>query len=176
MRATSAQCVLLLKGAALANLAELSHILDDDVAGLCELIAQRRVAEVGARHAVVDPPARLGLAFGNLGIDVGAHVREEGDDVMVRRRLNLVNLFLDELRMVTNPRSLIARDTNVPKLGLGLAGQNLDLLPHGILVLKREDVAHLRTGVAVDHDGGLLGLLVAGSDVQTCLARDGTSF
>ena len=151
VRATHAEGVTLLEGAALADLAELAHVLDEQVGGLGELVAEGRVAQVGGGHAIVDPAGGLGVAGGHVLVDVGAHVGEEGDDVVVGHGLDGVDLLLLEGGVVANPGSLLARDANLAELGLGLAGQHLDLLPDGVLVLEREDVAHLGTGVAIDH-------------------------
>ena len=153
VRAANAEGLALLEGAALADLAKLANVLDDEIAGLRELVAEGRVAEVGAGHAVVDPAAGLGVALGHVGVDVAAHVGEEGDDVVVGDSLDGINLLLVELRVRANPGGLLLGDANLAKLGLGLAGQHLNLLPHGVLVLEGEDVAHLRTGIAINHEG-----------------------
>ena len=151
VRAAHAERVALLEGAAAADLAELPHVLDDEVGGLDELVAERRVAQVGGGHAKVDPAGGLGLALGDLRVDVGAHVGEEGDDVVVGHGLDGVDLLLVELCVSADPGGLLAGDADLAHLGVRLAGQNLDLLPDGVLVLQREDVAHLGTGVAINH-------------------------
>ena len=51
-----AERLLLLEGTPLADLAELLAVIKQDVGCLHELIAERRIAEVGACHAVMDPP------------------------------------------------------------------------------------------------------------------------
>ena len=149
-----AQGVALLERAAAADLSELAHILDDDVGRLDELVAQGGVTQVGAGHTVVDPAAGLGLALRNLGVDVLAHVGEEGDDVMMGDRLDSVDLGPIEPGVFTNPGSILFGDAALAEFGLGLTGEHLNLLPNGVLVLEREDVGHLRTGVAIDHDEG----------------------
>ena len=153
MRAAGAEGVAFLKGATLADLAELLDVLDDDVGGLNELVAEGGVAEVGARHTKVHPAAGLGLALRHVAVDVLAHVGEEGDDIVVGDRLDGVDLLLVKGGVVADPRGLLLGDADLPELGLSLAGEHLDLLPDGVLVLQREDVAHLRTGVAIDHAG-----------------------
>ena len=60
------------------------------------------------------------------------------------------------MSVVADPLSLLARDADLAELGLRLARQHLDLLPYGVLVLEREDVAHLGARVTVDH-ASLLG-------------------
>ena len=153
MGAADAEGVLLLEGAALADLAELPAVLDEDVGGLDELVAQGGVAEVGGGHAVVDPAGGLGLTGGHVGVDVGAHVGEEGDDVVVGHGLDLVDLLLVEGGVLADPGGLLLGDAALAQLGVGLAGQDLNLLPDGVLVLQREDVSHLGAGVAIDHTG-----------------------
>ena len=103
MSAAGTERVALLKGATLANLAELLDVLDDQVAGLGELVAQSRVAQIGAGHAIVNPAAGLGVALGNIGVDVLLHVGQEGDDVVARDLLDLVDLCLLKVGMVADP-------------------------------------------------------------------------
>ena len=152
MGAPHAEGVALLEGAALADLAELPAVLDEDVGGLNKLVAECRVAEVGGGHAKVHPARRLGLALGDIAVDVLAHVGEEGDDVVVGHGLDGVDLVLVEVRVLADPGGLLARDANLAHLGVRLTGQDLNLLPDAVLVLQGEDVAHLRTGVAIDHE------------------------
>ncbi len=156
MSTAGAERVALLEGATLADLAELLDVLDDKVASLSELIAQSRITQVGAGHAVVNPAAGLGLALGNVGIDILLHVGQEGDDVVARDFLDLVDLCLLEVGVVANPLGLVFGNTDLAELRLGLAGQDLDLLPNGVLVLEGEDVSHLRAGIAIDHSGSFL--------------------
>ena len=156
MSAAGTERVALLKGATLANLAELLDILDDQVAGLGELVAQGRVAQIGAGHAIVNPAAGLGVALGNIGIDVFLHVGQEGNDVVARDFLDLIDLRLLKVGMVADPLGLVFGNTDLAELRLGLAGQDLDLLPNGVLVLEGEDVSHLRAGIAIDHSGSFL--------------------
>ena len=101
----------------------------------------------------MDPAGGLGLAGGHVGVDVGAHVGQEGDDVVVGHGLDGVDLLLVEGGVLADPGGLLLRDSALADLGVGLAGQDLDLLPDDVLVLQREDVAHLRAGVAIDHAG-----------------------
>ena len=156
MSAAGTERVALLKGATLANLAELLDVLDDQVAGLGELVAQSRVAQIGAGHAIVNPAAGLGVALGNIGVDVLLHVGQEGDDVVARDLLDLVDLCLLKVGMVADPLGFVFRNADLAELRLGLTGQDLDLLPNGVLVLEGEDVSHLRAGIAIDHSGSFL--------------------
>ncbi len=151
MGTADAERLLLLEGTPLADLAELLAVIKQDVGCLHELIAERRIAEVGACHAVMDPPRRLRLPFRHILVDVGAHVRQEGDDIVVRDGLDCIDLFLVEVGMVADPLGLFLRYAGLSDLGMRLAGQDFDLLPDGILVLEGEDMSHLGAGIAVNH-------------------------
>ena len=151
-----AERVALLEGTALADLAELLDVLDDKVASLSELVAQSRITQVRAGHTVVNPAAGLGLALGDVGVDVLLHVGQEGDDIVARDLLDLVNLCLLKVSVVANPLGLVFGNTDLAELRLGLAGQDLNLLPNGVLVLEGEDVSHLWAGIAIDHSGSFL--------------------
>ena len=97
------------------------------------------------------PAGRLGVSLGNLGVDVGTHVREEGNDVVVGDCLNLVDFLLVEGGMLGNPSRLFLGDADLAQLSLGLASRDLNFLPNSILVLKLPDGSHFRAGVAIDH-------------------------
>lgn len=173
MGAAGAERIAFLEGAALADLAELFDVLDNQVTGLGELVAQSRVAQVGAGHAVVHPAAGLGVALGNIGVDIFLHVGQEGDDVVARDFLDLVDLCLLEVGVVANPLGLFFGNTDLAELRLGLAGQDLNLLPNGVLILEGEDVSHLRAGIAIDHSGSFLviGTLVVTQPLYRARAR-----
>ena len=97
------------------------------------------------------PAGRLVGALGDVGVDVARHTGGERDDVVIRHFLNLVDLLNGEVGVIADPLGLLARDARLAELGLGLAGQNLDLLPNGEFVLKFPDATHFRTSVATDH-------------------------
>lgn len=151
-----AERIALFESAALADHAELLDVLDNQVTGLSKLIAQSRITQVGAGHTIVNPAARLGLALRNIGVDVLLHVGQEGDDIVARDFLDFVDLCLLKVGMVADPLGLVFGNTDLAELRLGLAGQDLDLLPNGVLVLEGEDVSHLRAGIAIDHSGSFL--------------------
>ncbi len=100
---------------------------------------------------VVHPAGRLVFALGNVGVNVVGHAGGKRDDVVVRHLLDFVDFFYGEVGVVADPLGLLARDARLTELGLGLAGQNLDLLPNGEFVLKFPDATHFRTSVATDH-------------------------
>ena len=151
MRAAHAEGVALLERAALADLAEPADVGDEDVDRLRHLVAQRRVAQVRAGHAVVHPAARLGVALRDAGVDVLGHVGEERDDVVVGDGLELVDALDLERGGRADVRGLLGGDARLPQLGLRLAREDLDLLPDLELVLELPDAGHLGTGVARDH-------------------------
>ena len=91
----------------------------------------------------MNPAAGLGVALGNIGIDVLLHVGQEGNDVVARDFLDLIDLRLLKVGMVADPLGLVFGNADLAELRLGLAGQDLDLLPNGVLVLEGEDVSHL---------------------------------
>ena len=156
MGAAGAERIAFLEGATLADLTEFLDVLDNQVTGLGELVAQSRIAQVGAGHAVVNPAAGLGVALRNISVDILLHVGQEGDDIVARDLLDLVNLRLLEVGVVANPLGLFFGNTDLAELRLSLAGQDLNLLPNGVLVLEGEDVSHLRAGIAIDHSGSFL--------------------
>ena len=103
------------------------------------------------------PTAGLFPTLGDVGVDVLGHARGEGDDVVVRDLLDLVDALNREVGVVADPLRLLLRDAGLAELGLSLARQHLDFLPDGELVLKLPDGAHGRTRVAVDHNGPFRG-------------------
>ena len=153
MGTTHAQGVLEFKCTALAGFAELLHVGQNNVERLRDLVRQRGIAQVGRSHAIVHPTAGLFFAFGNIGIDVFSHVREERNNVVVRHGLNLGNTIDGEVRMVANPLCVFLGDAALPQLGLGLACEQLDFLPNVELVLKLPNGAHGRARVARNHTG-----------------------
>ena len=107
MRAADAEHVARLERAALADRAEAADVGDEDVDRLRHLVAQRRVAEVRAGHAVVHPAARLGVVLAEAGVDVLGHVGEERDDVVVGDALDLVDARDLERGGVADVRGLV---------------------------------------------------------------------
>ena len=104
----------------------------------------------------MDPAAGLGVALRNIGVDVLFHVGQESNNVVARDFLDLIDLCLLKVSMVADPLGFVFRNTDLAELRLGLAGQDLDLLPNGVLVLEGEDVSHLRASIAIDHSGSFL--------------------
>ena len=69
----------------------------------------------------MDPTTRLELTFWNLSVNVGAHVGQEGNDIVVGNGLNLVYLGAIKRSVLTNPSCLFARNANNTKLSLCFA-------------------------------------------------------
>ena len=100
----------------------------------------------------MDPTTRLELTLWNLSVNVGAHVGQEGNDIVVGNGLNLVYLSAVKRSVLSNPSCLFARNANNTKLSLCFARKDFNFLPNGVLVLQRKDVAHFFAGVAIYHD------------------------
>ncbi len=69
----------------------------------------------------MNPATWLEFTLWNLGIDVGAHIGQEGNDVVVGNGLNLVYLSAIKRGVLTNPSCLFARNANNTKLRPGLS-------------------------------------------------------
>ena len=144
VRPADARRVLELDGAAAQYLEELLEVVDDDVGGFLHHDAKRRILDIARRQSLVDVLRVLA--------DILGDVREEGDDVMVRDLLDLLDARQVELRLGTDVRGGFLRD--LPKLRHGLAGRDLDF-EHGLkLMLQRPDIAHLRIRIAFYHRCG----------------------
>ena len=162
VRAAHAQGFLELEGAALAGFAQLLHVFQDDVHRLGDLVGKGRVAQIGRGHAVVHPAAGRLLALGNVGVDVLGHVGGEGDNVVVRYLLDLVDALHREIGMGADPGGLFLGDARFAQLSLSFASQDLDLFPDLELVLQLPDGTHLRARVATDHPVPPLSRALAG--------------
>ena len=95
-------------------------------------------------------------ALGNVSIDVLSHVGKEGDDVVVRHLLDLVDALNREICMFADPGGFFLRDAASTQFGLGLARQHLDFLPDLELVLHLPDGTHFRASVTANHDVSFL--------------------
>ena len=155
--AADADRVLMLKGAFLQRGEDLVHIGQKDVGGADKLDVQRGVQNVRGGHALMDK-ARV------LGADMFGQMRQEGDDIMLGDRLDLVDARHIEFHVLRAPHRLGIRLRDHAKGGLGVAGMGLDLIPDAELRLGRPDRNHLGAGIAGDHGGplacdGVAGLL-----------------
>ena len=151
MGTANAQGLLELEGTAFAGFTELLHVIQNDVHSLGDLVGKGRVSQVGRSHAVMNPAARRLLALRNIGVDVLGHVGGEGDDIVVRYLLDLVDALNREVGMCTDPSGLFLGYARFTQLSLCLAGQDLNLFPDLELVLQLPDGAHLGARVATDH-------------------------
>jgi hypothetical protein len=98
------------------------HARQQQVGGAHQLDVQRGVEHVRRRHALVDE-ARLVIAddLGQMG--------QEGDDVMLGHRLDLVDAGHVEFHVLRFPHGLRVRLRDDAELGLRVAGMRLDLVP-----------------------------------------------
>jgi hypothetical protein len=121
---------LVLERAALEHREQLVEVGEEDVGGLGQLDRQAGVEHIGTRHALVEP-ARL-----------GAHLltgpSEEGDDVVLRDRLNLVDRghvdLAKHIGIVGGADSPRVRGRDRPDLAHRLGGKHLDREPDAIAV------------------------------------------
>ena len=117
----------------------------EDVGGVGELHGQCGVEQVRRRHAVVHVRgcrARLGVV-GPRG--------EEGDDVVLRRLLDLRHPLRRRWRRIAHRLHDVGR--HPPRGRVRLEHQGLHPAPEGVLVLVAPDPAHLGERVALDHRG-----------------------
>ena len=141
VRPADARRVLELDGAAAQYFEELFEVVDDDVGGLLHHDAECRVLDIARRQSLVD-------IFRVLA-DILGDVREEGDDVVIRDLLDLLDARQVELRLGADVRRSLLRD--LPEFRHGLAGRDLDF-EHGLkLMLQRPDIAHFRIRIAFYH-------------------------
>jgi hypothetical protein len=95
-------------------------------------------------HALVDETRLFGAdMFGEMG--------EEGDDVMLGDRLDLVDPGDVELDVLGFPHRVGVLLRDHPELCLGVAGMRLDLEPDAELGGGLPDRGHLGAGIAGDH-------------------------
>ena len=134
---------LVLERAALEHGEQGVDIGEQDVGGLGELDGEAGVEHVGRRHALVDEA--------RLRPDVLGEAGQEGDDVVLGLALDLVDAGDVEGALLAHDPGGLLRDH--AELGLGLAGERLDLEPDAELVLGLPDGGHLGTGIAGDHAG-----------------------
>jgi hypothetical protein len=142
--ATDADGHLVLEGAPLQRGQQRVEIGQQDVGGAGELDVERRVEHVGRGHALMDE-ARLVRPH-----DLG-QMREEGDHVVLRHRLDLVDAGDVEGRVLRAPDGLGVRLRDRAERGHRVAGMGLDLEPDAELRLGRPDGDHLGAGIAGDH-------------------------
>jgi len=93
------------------------------------------------------PKKKYGIAPGKRVTqqDVFKHASPE-------QKAALVYLSAIKRGVLTNPSCLFARNANNTKLSLCFARKDFNLLPNGVLVLQRKDMAHFFAGVAIYHD------------------------
>ena len=112
MRASNAKRIALLKRTLLANFCTALHPTNQNIARLRELITKRSIAKIGRGHSVVNPPAWLGCAMRDFGVDIRAHIREKCNYVMIGHRFNLIDFLTIKVRVCANPCGFFSRNAN----------------------------------------------------------------
>jgi hypothetical protein len=118
---------------------------EEDVGGVGQLHRERGVEQVRGRHAVVHVGGR------RPGRRVVGPGGEEGDDVVLRRLLDLRDPLGRRRRRVTHRLDDVGRHPSGGRVRL--EHQRLDAAPELVLVLVAPDPAHLGERVALDHRG-----------------------
>ena len=143
VRAPDLHGVAELERAPLEHLAQRDEVALEEQAGALDLQRQRGVEHVAARHPVVDVLAGVADVLGDVG--------EEGDDVVVGRRLDLVDAGHVERGLGLDLADRVVGD--LAELVPGLHGGDLDVEPGLHPGLVGPDRAHLGERVALDHRG-----------------------
>ena len=142
--AADAERVLVLEGAGLERGQHPVEPRQQQVRGAHELDVQRGVEHVGAGHALMDE-ARL------VGADVFGQMGQEGDHVMLRHGLDLVDPGHVEGHVLGPPDRFGIGLGDHAKGGLRVAGMGLDLEPDAEPGFGRPEGDHLGAGIARDH-------------------------
>ena len=144
MRAANGDRIFVLLGAPLEGGEQRVEIGEQDVGGTGELHGQRRVEHVRTCHALVDEARVRPNDF--------AQMRQEGDDVVLGGRLDLIDASdvegRDAALVPDRLRRLFRHDAEI---GEGEGGVRLDLEPDAELGLGRPDGHHVGAGIARDH-------------------------
>jgi len=141
VRAPHLHRVAELEGASLQDCAERSQVFLEDRRGALDLQGEAGVEHVARGHAVVDVLTGAADILGDVG--------EEGDDVVVRRRLDLGDAGDVERRLGLDLGDRLVG--YLAELVPGPDGGDLDVEPGLHLRLLGPDGAHLGQGVALDH-------------------------
>ena len=131
----------MLEGRLLQDLEQGFQVPDDDVGRVPELEGKGRVENIRGGQAHVDVPG--------LGADLLSHGGEEGDDIMSRGLLDLVDAADIEVRTLADRLHRLGR--YLPILGVGLTDGELHVQPPPVLILLGPELLHLGPGIALDH-------------------------
>jgi hypothetical protein len=133
--------ILVLEGTGLERLQHHVQICQQLIGGLGQLHRQTGVQHVGGGHALMDKT--------RLGTDVLGHRCQKGNHIMLDLGLDLIDTGDIKITLGADDRYDLLRDNT--QLGLGLAGQGLNLQPDLKTVFSSPYPGHLRTGIAFDH-------------------------
>src|SRR5213080_3026364 len=92
--------------------------------------------------------------------NVGGHIFQKSDDVVVRPLFNFGNLVDLELPFLANGRGVFFRNQTQPSHRF--AGDSFNFQPDLEFARLRPDRAHLRPGITVNHPGNIKALAKAG--------------
>src|ERR1700732_3982495 len=81
--------------------------------------------------------------------DRGRNIFQERDDIMIGALLDLEDFRDRKTRFLANLGSILFG--NLAELGHRFASKHFDLQPDLRFALNRPDLAHLRTGITIDH-------------------------
>ena len=144
VRTADGDGVLVLEGPPLQGRQKRVDVGKEKVGGAHELHVEAGVEDVGGGHALMD---EAGIRPDDLG-----EMGEEGDDVVLRRPLDLVDAVDVEFGLAALlPDRSRRRSRNDAELGERVAGVRLDLEPDAELRFGRPDGRHFRAGVTRDH-------------------------
>ena len=120
--------VLVFVGATFQCVQNLVHVGQQDVGGADKLDIQGRVQNIAAGHALMHETCLVAAdMFGQMG--------QEGDDVMLGHRFDLVDTGDVEFDVLGTPDSIRIFARDHAQIGLSVAGMGLDLVPDAKLGL-----------------------------------------
>src|SRR5947207_2397123 len=116
-------------------------IIQKNFAGICQLYGERGVEDIGRSQSLMNPARCWSDRSGN--------VFEKSDNIVICSLFNLGNFANGETRSLANFHRILLWD--LAELCHRLAGEDFNLQPNLKLSLVRPDLAHLRSGITIDH-------------------------
>jgi hypothetical protein len=138
--------ILVLESALFQSGKQPVDIIDENVAGALQLYSETGVEHVRRGHALMDEA--------RIGSDELGQMRQEGDDVVLRLALDLVDAVdVENSRAAFFPDGAGGLLRDHTKFGERIAGMRLDLEPDAETGLGRPDSDHFRPRITRDHEG-----------------------